>query len=233
MDYEGKFRDFMVGWLGQQLKQPETKREEVFDLYSVIVDAANDEQALAEVKDALGPETAQTVWDLSRQWHDPTVEQAKPVIETLRERVRDETQDHAQFYLFFLNPFEEGCVPSGFEDRLEQEIRWMFRVFYHTVGEAVLGSKGWVPDVVVEPSYEDASNIIVLAHPQENIFRKVFVCQKWHKAWHLHFDSLSELAEELVRQRQVIEHAATVPILGYYMTEMLTELIDQGERKLK
>ena len=100
-------------------------------------------------------------------------------------------------------------MPSGFEDRLEQEICWMFRVFYSAASEVVLAPKGWEPDVVVEPSYEDSSNINVLAHPQADYFSKVFVCQNWHKAWHLHFDSLPELAEELLRQRRAIEQSVT------------------------
>ena len=155
MDYEGKFRDFMVGWLARQLKEPDTNREEIENLYEEVVDAENDGLALARVETALGKEPAQKLWDLSQQWHDPTVEQARQMIEALRGQVQGNFRDPAEFYLYFLNPFEEGCVPAGFEDRLEEEIRWMFQVFYSAVGEAVLAPKGWEPDVVVEPSSYD------------------------------------------------------------------------------
>jgi|GEM_PF-6762105 len=209
MDYEGKFRDFIVGWLANQVKEPDANREDLENLYDEVVDAENDRGALSRVEMALGKETAQKLRALSQQWHDPTVDQARPMIEALRERVQEETRDHTQFYLFFLNPFEDGCVPSGFEDRLEQEICWMFRVFYGTVSAVVLAAKGWEPEVIVEPSYEDTSNIIILAHPQAEFFSKVFVHQSWHKAWHLHFDSLPELAGELLRQHQAIEQTLT------------------------
>jgi hypothetical protein len=228
MDYEGKFRDFMVGWLADRRKEPGINQEEVEALYDAVVEVVKDRAALLEVQGVLGHETAQKLWELSEAWHDPVVEKAGEMIAALREQVQADTRDHTQFYLFFLNPFEEGCVPSGFEDRLEQEICWMFRVFYSAVGEAVLAPHGWQPDVVVEPSYEDSSNITVLAHPREDYFSKVFVYQSWYKAWHLHFDSLAELAEELLRLRKAIEPAAPKAIQGYHLTQAAAEVKGAG-----
>lgn len=233
MDYDGKFRDFMVGWLAQQLESAETNRQAIETLYQAVIEAGSDMGARDEVRQVLGNETAHQVWNLSRQWHDPTVEQAGTMIAALRQRVWAETGDQTRFYLFFLNPFEEGCVPAGFEDRLEPNICWMFRAFYHTVEEAVLAAKGWVPDVIVEPSYEDASDIIVLAHPRENSSNQVFVYQNWTKAWHLHFASLPELAEELLRQRQAVEQRATPAWLGYHLTRLLTGLVERAVREFQ
>lgn len=231
MDYEGKFRDFMVGWLAQQAAQPETRREDMEALYQTMVEAESDREAVAEIRQALGAESAQNLWRTCEQWHDPAVEQAQPMLHSLRTAVQEDGREPGEFYLFFLNPFEDGCVPVCFADRLEYQICWMFRVFYHIAAEAVLAPKGWLPDVVVEPAYENASNIIVLAYWQENVFSQVLVYQRWHKAWHLHFDSLPALAEELLRQRQAIEQRATLPILGYHLTQMLVELIDQMVQK--
>jgi hypothetical protein len=204
MNYEGKFRDFMVGWLAQQPGKPAAHRSEVMSLYEAIADAATDAQAFEAVAAVLEPWGARWLWHLSHCWDDSTVALARELIETLRQQVQADTGDVSNFYLFFLNPFKEGCVPDGFEDNLEREICWMFRVFYETAGAAALEAKGWVPYVVIEPSWEDASNIIVLAHPQGDSFAKEFVLQHWYKAWHLQFNNLTELAEELLLVRQAI-----------------------------
>ena len=232
MDYEGKFRDFMVGWLAQQVEQPQTQREEIEALYHAVVEADSDREAMAEIRQALGAETAQQLGNLSDQWRDPAVEQAQAMLQALRQAVREDSRDASEFYLFFLNPFEKGCVPDGFEDRLEQEICWMFRSLYRVAGEAALAPKGWEPYVVVEPSYEDASNIIVLAYPREEFESKVFLCQHWYKAWNVRFASLPELAQQLLHLRHIIEQAETLPILGHHLTRMLTELIDKAAREL-
>lgn len=204
MNYDGKFRDFMAGWLALQSQVPGTDRSEVIALYHIIICAVSDTEALAEVQTVLGLWGAQLLWRLSQCWHEATVALAQDMIGDLRDWVEAETEDPAVFYLFFLNPFKEGCVPEGYEDQLEREIIWMFRVFYETAGAAALDPKGWAPYVVIEPSYQDASNIIVLAHPRADPYAKRFVLQQWYKAWHFQFNNLTELAEELLLLRQVI-----------------------------
>ncbi|MCB0172892.1 MAG: hypothetical protein KDJ97_20340 [Anaerolineae bacterium] len=228
MTYDGKFRDFMVGWIAAQLNEPGRNRAALENLYEEVVDAENDARALLRVGQILGQEMAQRLWGLSEQWHDPTVEQARPMIEVLRQQVQEEEQDQTQFYRFFLNPFEDNCVPRGFEDSLEQTICWMFRLFYRAVGEAVLAPLGWEASVVVEPYHEDASTIVILAHPQADSMSKVFVNQIGYKVWRLRFDRLSELAEELLRQRQAIERAAHQAIGGYHLAQTAIEVM--GER---
>ena len=115
MDYEGKFRDFMVGWLARQLAEPGVNSQEVEMLYEAVVGTENDGKALIEVEKALGNKIAQALWDQGSQWHDPTVEKAWQMIGELRERSIKDFGDATKFYLFFLNPFKEGCVPAGFE----------------------------------------------------------------------------------------------------------------------
>jgi hypothetical protein len=88
-------------------------------------------------------------------------------------------------------------VPEGFEENLEQEICWMFRTFYETAGTVALADSGWTPSVVVEPSWEDASTIVVLAQSEEAPYHQVFLLQQWYKAWHFQFTTLEELAETL------------------------------------
>lgn len=204
MNYDGKFRDFLVGWLALQPQVPGTGRSEVIALYEAIIFAESDEEALAEIKTALGPWGAQLLWRLSQSWDDTTVALAREMIDDLRDWVEAETEEPATFYLFFLNPFKEGCVPEGFEDHLEREICWMFRKFYEIAGTAALEAKGWAPYVVIEPSHQEASNIIVLAHPRAEPYAKQFVLQHWYKAWLLQFSNLTELAQELLLLRQVI-----------------------------
>jgi hypothetical protein len=224
-DYEGKFRDFMVGWLSLQLRKSELN-EEVEALYYAVVDAENDRAAFTETAKVLG-EGARMLWDLSRGWYDTTVEMAREMINELRERSIRDFGDVTKFYLYFLNPFKEGCVPGGFEDNLEREICWMFRVFYESAGGATLDPKGWEPYVIVEPSYEDASEIIVLAYPKADPENKVFILQRWYKAWNLRFDNLAELAEELLILREVIGHCANKAILGYRLAQAVAGVMSE------
>jgi hypothetical protein len=173
----------------------------------------------------LGDWAARTLRSMSERWYNTTVEMARDIIEALRELVWKDWGDPTEFYLFFLNPFKEGCVPAGYEEAVEQTICWMFRVFYGTVGETVLSPKGWEPDVIVEPSYEDASNIILLAHPKGESYPKVFVLQDWYKAWHLQFDTLEELAEELLILRKALGRNATEAILHHRLALRATEVL--------
>jgi hypothetical protein len=229
MYYEGKFRDFMAGWLALQLEGSAASRREVEALYyDAVVYADNDGAAFTEVEAVLGKWAARMLWNLSERCYDPSVEMARGIIEALRESVQEYSSDPTEFYLFFLNPFKDGCVPAGFEEAVERKICWMFRVFYSTAGEMVLAPKGWEPYVVVEPSYEGASDVILLAHPKEETYDKVFVLQDWYKAWHLRFASLRELAEELLNLRQAIERCATEAILRYRLAKTVTEVLGEG-----
>lgn len=222
--YEGKFRDFMVGWLVLQLGRSELN-EEVEALYYEVVDAENDRAAFTETIKVLG-EGAQMLWDLSQGWYDTTVEMAREMIIELRERSIEDFGDASKFYLYFLNPFKEGCVPDGFEDNLEREICWMFRVFYESAAGGVLDAKGWEPYVIVEPSYENSSEI--LAHSKEDSESKVFILQHWYKAWHLQFANLAELAEELLILSENIKRCAAKAILGFRLAKTVTQIM--GER---
>ena len=213
MYYGGKCLDFMVEWLALQIEETEDNRDEVEALYEAVVHTASDGAACAGVERILGDWAARMLWGLSERWYDTTVEMARGLIEALRARVQESLGDTTEFYLFFLNPFEAGCVPAGFGEMAEQQICWMLRVFYHTLGGTVLAPKGWEPYVVVEPSCEDASNIVVLAHPIEDFNRKVFVLQDWYEAGRLRFASLAQLAEELLTLHQAMEECVTEAVL--------------------
>ena len=224
--YEGKFRDFMVGWLAEQLKQPELTRDQIEALYDGVTDADNDEMALTEVGTTLGSEIAARLLCLCRQWSDPTIDAARDMIEALRDRVQEDYHDQSDFYLFFLNPFKEGCVPDGFTDNLEREIIWMFQTLYYAAGAVALEPYGWEPDVTVEPSYEDASFIVMLAHPKGEVGRRVFLFDQWYKAWHLRYANLTELAEALLSLREMVESCTLKAILGYHIAETVAEVLD-------
>jgi hypothetical protein len=223
MTYEGKFRDFMVGWLALQPEGPGDSRGKVKALMDAVVYAENDAAALAGVDEALGDWAARTLWGLSQRWYDTRVEMVRDTIEALRGSVQERLDDAAAFYLCFLVPFRYSLVPADF-----QEICWLFRVFYTTVAETVLGPMGWTPYVVVEPSYEGESDIVLLAYPQEEAYARVFVLQDLVKVWHLRFTGLEQLARELLILRQTIEKNATKAILLYRLAERLSELAGES-----
>jgi hypothetical protein len=224
MYYEGKFRDFMAGWLALQLEESAVSSKEVEALYyDAVVFAENDAAAQAGVEEALGDWAARMLWCLSERWYDTTVEMAKGIIEALRESAQEYLGDPEEFYLFFLNPCKHRFVPADFP-----EICWMFRVLYSVAAETVLAPLGWKAYVVVEPSAEGASDIILLAHPKEESHAKVFVLHDLYKAWHLRFASLQELAEELLMLRQAIERCATEAILKYRLAKTVTEVLGEG-----
>ena len=223
MYYEGKFRDFMVGWLALQLDESADNRGEAEALMDAVVYAENDAAALAGVEEALGDWAAQTLWGLSQRWYDASVEMVRDTIEALRGSVQERLDDPAAFYLCFLVPFRYSFVPADF-----QEICWLFRVVYTTAAETALAPMGWRPYVVVEPSYEGESDIVLLAYPQEDAYARVFVLQDLYKAWHLRFASLEELARELLMLRQTIEKNAIMAILRYHLSQTLSELVGEG-----
>jgi hypothetical protein len=163
------------------------------------------------------------LWGLSERWYDTTVEMAKSIIQALRESIQDRARDPAEFYLFFLNPCKHRFVPADFP-----EICWMFRVLYSAAAETVLAPVGWKAYVVVEPSAEGASDIILLAHPQEDSHAKVFVLHDLCKVWHLRFASLRELAEELLILRQTIERCANEAILYYHLAKTVNEVLGEA-----
>ena len=223
MYYEGKFRDFMVGWLALQLEKAADRGGEVRTLMDAVVYAENDAAALAGVEETLGDWAARTLWGLSQRWYNTTIEMVRDTIEALRGSVQERLDDPAAFYLCFLVPFRYSFVPADF-----QEICWLFRVFYTTAAETALAPMGWRPYVVVEPSYEGESDIVLLAYPQEDAYAKVFVLQDLYKAWHLRFTGLEELARELLMLRRVIEQNAIRAILNYRLSQTLSELAGEG-----
>lgn len=229
MTYDGRFRDFVVGWITSRVDEPDCNREALENLYDEVVDAENDGVARGRVELALGKALTQRLWNLSEQWYDPTVARAGGMIEAFRKRVQEETRDHTQFYLFFLNPFIKGCVPDGFTDTLEQEISWMFRTLYRTAAAVALEPYGWEPAVVVEPSCEGASEIVVLAHPKANYQAKVFLFHHQRKVWHVRFANLVELAEELLDVCQIVEHCAFTAILGHRVAETVAAVLAERD----
>ena len=104
---------------------------------------------------------------------------------------------------------------------------WMFRALYTAAGTDVLASYGWEVDVVVEPSYEDASYIVVLAHPQGEPDHRAFLFDQWYKAWHIRFANLHELAQELLTLRQMIEQSVREAIAGYRVIKTIREVMGQ------
>lgn len=220
-----RFRDFMVGWLVLQRDEPDVNNAEIEALYNAIVCAEDDQGAYTEVEKALSDWAARMLWGLSERWDDPTIALAEDLIEALRNRVSEDFEDPTIFYLFFLNPFKTGRVPDSFEETIEQTISWLFWVLYSAVADTVLIPYGWESYVVVEPSYEDVSNIIILAHPKQALADKVFILQNWYDAWNLRFESLTDLAEELLRLRQAIEQSTAKTLMEYGLVGMLTEPI--------
>ncbi len=223
--YEGKFRDFMVGWLADHLERTVMTREEIAALYDIVAEAETDEAALAEVRQVLGQTVVRKLVTLSRQWRDPTIDTAREMIEALRDRVQEDDHDRPDFYYFFLNPFKQGCVPEGYAENLEREIIWMFRTLYAAASAGALAPYGWEVEVVVEPSYEDASYIVVLAHQQAENQHRAFLMDQWSKAWHVRFANLHELAQALLTIRQKVEQSVGEAVLGYRLIKTITDVM--------
>lgn len=222
---EYRFRDFMVGWLAGQLRKQIIEAEMALALYEEVIEAEDDKASLAEVTNILGEGTAQDLWQQSQPETDPLEETARELVERLRDQVQADYHDLPDFYRFFLNPFKQSCVPQMYEDRLEQEIVWMFRTLYTAASAGVVASYGWTVDVVVEPSYEDASYIVVLAHAPGESQRRAFVMDRWHKAWHVRFANLYELVEQLETLRQKVAHSIQEAVLGYRVVKTITDVM--------
>lgn len=226
MNYDGKFRDFMIGWLADQLDKSSLPRDQSEALYDQVTDADDDKLALLEVSQILGSDLAARLWCLSQLWQDPRLDQAQALLGALRDRVQEDYHDPPAFYLFFLNPFKTGCVPESFSDNLEREIIWMFQTLYGSAADMALAAYGWRAEVVVEPSYDDASYITLLAHPQGEPDRRVFLFNEWRKAWQVRFCHLAELAHELTALQQRVEACAYQAILSYRVAEMMAEVLN-------
>jgi len=94
----------------------------------------------------------------------------------------------------------EGCVREsgvfGDVTRLESEIIDMFGTYYRAIRDFLLEdlSKNiqecWI-DVVVEPSYEDRSKVIVT-------YKNTVLCGTDAKAWHFCWDNPQDMAEEML-----------------------------------
>jgi len=97
----------------------------------------------------------------------------------------------------------EGCVPEGFTDELELSIIRKFRIHYRmavTLAAAMLG--GWdqsMIDVVVEPSYDDTSTIVVVHTERHRVLRMVY-----RKAWNFEYDSLETMLAEVQEDASLI-----------------------------
>jgi len=104
------------------------------------------------------------------------------------------------------------CVPNEeVGDDLFVDIQRKFSCVYYAASELAegeIGRKGfreWRDFAfcfVVDPSYEDATHVAVVDHDQEK--RPFCYFHEYSKAWHLHFETLQEIAREVLRARDQI-----------------------------
>jgi len=102
----------------------------------------------------------------------------------------------------------EGCVPREHEDGdLTLTIAKKFRSVYGaalSLCEPALRHMGFIPDVVVDPSYEGTTQVVIADKECKACFLYV-----WDKPWQFHFDNLSALADEILSARDAIMKNAT------------------------
>lgn len=124
----------------------------------------------------------------------------------LEERVSDQSLSHA----FGILAPTDGCLPIAYavNDTL-LSIREKFACIFYAACEIVerrwrqAGRENDFLDLVIDPSYEDATHIAVCDHKSPG--RCYF--QGYYKAWRYAFESLSEIADEALELVGRIEAA--------------------------
>jgi hypothetical protein len=115
----------------------------------------------------------------------------------LEEPITDEHLSHA----FGILAPTDGCVPGGYvSDDILLRIRAKFACIFHAACEVIerrwrqAGRENKLLVVVIDPSYEDATHVAVCDYKSPG--RCYF--QGYYKAWSYTFDSLSEIADEVL-----------------------------------
>ena len=106
----------------------------------------------------------------------------------------------------------DGCVPDEeIGEDLGLDIQRKFSCVYYSameLAEGEIGRKGFLEwrdfsfCFVVDPSYEDATHVAVVDNDQGK--RPFCYFHECSKAWHLHFETLQEIAREVLRARDQI-----------------------------
>ena len=98
----------------------------------------------------------------------------------------------------------QGCVPSGYEENLDQNIVRKFKGIYRTAADLAaraLGLRDWDLSTVVEPSYEDSTSVAVIDWRDDQPYCYL---RTDRKAWLFMFENLADLADEVIRARDRI-----------------------------
>lgn len=116
-------------------------------------------------------------------------------------RIGKATRDELESVFRIVGPCL-GCVP---DDEIGDEVAMDIIRKFRTViaGAAQLASKrppGSELEVVIEPSYDDATTVAVL-----DLVTKDVLFFERTKAWHYHFKSLREVANEVLRIADAIQ----------------------------
>ena len=124
----------------------------------------------------------------------------------LEEPITDKQLSHA----FGILAPTDGCVPTRYVgDDILLSIRAKFACIFHAACEIIerrwrqAGRENHLLVVVIDPSYEDATHVAVCDYKSPG--RCYF--QGYYKAWSYTFESLSEIADEVLRLVALIEAA--------------------------
>jgi hypothetical protein len=102
----------------------------------------------------------------------------------------------------------DGCVPEEeIGEDLLLDVRRKFSCIYYSASELAEEEirrrfREWRDFsfcLVVDPSYADATHVAVVDFDQEK--RPFCYFQEYRKAWHLHFETLQEIAREVLQAR--------------------------------
>jgi len=110
---------------------------------------------------------------------------------------------------FNLLKASHGCVPvEEAGEELDQTIRRKFGALFQVgmeLAEAELAKAGKKERkdfkfcMVVDPSYEDATHVVIVDYD-----KPICYLHEWSKAWHVGFANLGELADEVLRIKDVL-----------------------------
>jgi hypothetical protein len=131
----------------------------------------------------------------------------------------------------FLTPRGE-CVPEIYlgED-INGSIANLFHTWYRPICDLVEERTGIAVSIHVDPSYEDSSVIIITGRQRLDFDTEALLLRHWWKAWNVHWDSIEDLAAEMVRTyKHLLDHAkAVVAVQESEAACILQELLEAAE----
>lgn len=186
----------------------------------------------------------QTLSPFTRKQYDLLTEEQRTVLDPVAEYLKGETltrlvnpTDEELSEIFNLLKVSCGCVPEEeIGDQVSSAIRKKFSAVYQTaltLAEAELRERKLKPlkdynfCLVVEP--EDVTHIVII-----DSTRPLCYLHEERKAWHFHFETLSALAEEVLRVKkhlveQFLQHSSQKEIFIVLEGGIVREVVNLPE----